>query len=58
MVGIIVVLKRKKSEQHTKQEGVYYSTIDEATLKSPTNKQINKMNNEQSNKKASVYGDH
>ena len=50
VVGIIVVWKRKKSEQPTKQEGVYYSTIDEATSQNPTNKQISKMNNEQSNR--------
>ena len=50
MVGIIVVWKRKKSEGHGKQEGVYCSTIDEATLQSPTNKQINKMNDEQSSR--------
>ena len=50
VVGIIVVWKRKKSEGHGKQEGVYCSTIDEATLQSPTNKQINKMNDEQSSK--------
>ena len=49
MVGIIVVWNRKKSEEYSKQEGIYYSTIDEATLQSSTNKQINKMNNEQSN---------
>ena len=49
VVGIIVVWKRKKSEEYSKQEGIYYSTIDEATLQSLTNKQINKMNNEQSN---------
>ena len=35
VVGIVVVWKRKKSEQHTKQEGVYYSTIDETTLQRP-----------------------
>ena len=50
MVGIIVVWKRKKSEQYSKQEGVYYSTIDEATLQSPRNKQINKVNDEQSSR--------
>ena len=49
VVGIIVVWKRKKSEEYSKQEGIYYSTIDEATLQSVTNKQINKMNNEQNN---------
>ena len=39
MVGIIVVWKRKKSEQHTKPEGVYYSTINETMLqRSPSNK--------------------
>ena len=47
MVGIIVVWKRRISEQHSKQEGVYYTTIDEATLQSPTNKCITKMNDEQ-----------
>ena len=35
MIGIIVVWKKKKSEQHTKPEGVYYSTIDETTIKRP-----------------------
>ena len=50
MVGIIVVWKRKKSEEYSKQEGIYYSTIDDATLQSPTNKQISKMNDEQSNR--------
>ena len=39
VVGIIVVWKRKKSEQNTEQEGVYYTTIDETTIKrSPANK--------------------
>ena len=39
VVGIIVVWKRKKTEQHTEQEGVYYTTIDEMTLqRSPANK--------------------
>ena len=38
VVGIIVVWKRKKSE-HTKPEGVYYSTINETMLpRPPTNK--------------------
>ena len=37
--GIIVVWKRKKSEQHTKPEGVYYSTINKLALqKSLSNK--------------------
>ena len=38
MVGIVVVWKRRKSEENTKQEGVYYSTIDETLQRSPTNK--------------------
>ena len=38
VVGIIVVWKRKKSEGQDKQEGVYYSTIDEATFSTKTNK--------------------
>ena len=50
MVGIIVVWKRKKSEEQGKQEGIYYSTIDEVTLQSPTNRQIDKMNDEQSSR--------
>ena len=50
VVGIIVAWKRNKSGEHSKQEGIYYSTIDEVTLQSPPNKQINKMNNEQSNR--------
>ena len=50
MVRIIVVWKRKKSEEQDKQEGVYYTTIDESALQSPINKQINKMNNEQSSR--------
>ena len=50
MVGIIVVWKRKKSEKQSKQEGVYYTTIDESALQSPTKKQINKMNDEQSSR--------
>ena len=50
MVGIIVVWKRKKSEEQGKQEGIYYSTIDEPTLQSPTNRQIDKMNDEQSSR--------
>ena len=54
MVGIIVVWKRKKSEQHTKQEGVYYTTIDETTIKrSPANKPepvYNEMNDGQDSK--------
>ena len=29
VIGIIVVWKRKKCQQHTKPEGVYYSTIDD-----------------------------
>ena len=33
MVGIIVVLKRKKSKQHTEQENIYY--IDESAIKRP-----------------------
>ena len=38
MIGIIVVWKRKKSE-HTKPEGVYYSTINETMLqRTPSNK--------------------
>ena len=50
MVGIIVVWKKKKSEEHDKRKGIYYSTIDESTLQSPTNKQTNKMNDEQSSR--------
>jgi len=37
VVGIIIVWKRKKSEQHTKPEGIYYSTIDETLQRSPMN---------------------
>ena len=55
VVGIIVVWKRKKSEQHTKQEGIYYSTIDEATLRSPTNKQITKMNTDEQGSREPQY---
>ena len=51
VVGIVVVWKRRKSEQDTKSEGVYYSTIDETTLqRSPTIKPepvYNEMNDEQ-----------
>ena len=54
VVGIIVVWKRKKSERHTKQEDVYYTTIDEATLqRSPTDKPISvysEMNDGQDSK--------
>ena len=54
MIGIIVVWKRKKSERHTKQEGVYYSTIDEATLqRTPANKSeavYGEINDEQDSK--------
>ena len=32
MVGIIVGWKERKSKQHTKPEGVYYSTINETKL--------------------------
>ena len=35
VVGIIVVWKRKKIEQHTKQENIYY--IDESAVKRPPN---------------------
>ena len=38
-MGVIAVWKRKKNEQYTKQEDIYYSTIDETTMKrSPTSK--------------------
>ena len=50
VVGIIVVWKRKKSEQHTKQEGVYYTTIDKTIKRSPANKPepvYSEMNNGQ-----------
>ena len=50
MVGIIVVRKRKKSEQHTKPEGVY-STIDEIALqRSSSNKPVYAEMNELHNK--------
>ena len=32
VIGIIVVWKERKSKQHTKPEGIYYSTIDETKL--------------------------
>ena len=61
VVGIIVVWPRKKSEQHTKPEGVYYSTIDETTLpRSPTNKPVpvyNEMNDGQQENKEPEYMD-
>ena len=38
MVGIVVVWKKRKSEQNNKPEGVYYSTIDEILQRSPANK--------------------
>ena len=52
VVGIIVVWKRKKkSKQHTEQEDVHYTTIDETTIKrSPANKPepvYNEMNDGQ-----------
>ena len=55
VIGIIVVWKRKtQNEQHTKPEGVYYSTIDETALpRSPTNKPESdyiEMNGGQENK--------
>ena len=54
MVRIIVVWKGKRNKQHTEQEGVYYTTIDEATLqRSPANKPepvYNEMNDGQDSK--------
>ena len=54
VIGIIVVWKREKSEQHTKPEGVYYSTINEIMLqRTPTNKPeavYSEMNDGQANK--------
>ena len=41
VVGIIVVWKERKSKQHIKPEGVYYSTIDEIKLqRTPKNKPV------------------
>ena len=61
VVEIIVLWPRKKSEQHTKPEGVYYSTIDEITLpRSPTSKPepvYNEMNDGQQENKEPEYMD-
>ena len=61
VVEIIVLWPRKKSEQHTKPEGVYYSTIDETTLpRSPTSKPepvYNEMNDGQQENKEPEYMD-
>ena len=58
MVGIIVVWPRKKSEQRTKPEGVYYSTIDETTFpRSPTNKPEPICNDGQQENKEPEYMD-
>ena len=61
VVGIIVVWLRNKSEQHTKPESVYYSTIDETTLpRSPTSKPepvYNEMNDGQQENKEPEYMD-
>ena len=60
MVGIIVVWKRKENEQqHTKQESVYYTTIDETIQRSPTNKPepvYSKMNDGQDSKEPQYMG--
>ena len=54
VVGTSVVWERKKSEQHTKQEAVYYSTINETTIKrSETSKPepiYSEINDKQNNK--------
>ena len=58
VVEIIAYWPRKKSEQHTKPEGVYYSTIDETTLpRSPTSKPEPEMNDGQQENKEPEYMD-
>ena len=51
VVGIIVIWKRMKTQEHIKQEAVYYSTINETSLsRSPTSKPYSGMNDGQDNK--------
>ena len=54
VIGIIVVWKRRKRQQHTKSEGIYYSTIDETMIKRPPTIEPGpvhaKINDEQDNK--------
>ena len=54
VIGIIVIWKRRKCQQHTKSEGIYYSTIDETMIKRPPTIEPGpvqaRINDEQDNK--------